>query len=141
MEVFTHYGLGIKAFAVERKPNGRVDFTLWATVFFLPVWPLSSWSAVYAGAVRPDGIKEDGHRFDDEVPIERDLLSCVRTLTAAMVVLAIAIAPAAYFILRTTGRAATNVEMVLVFAACVWPVVVVNLVERRRRRILTGAWT
>ncbi len=141
MEVFTHYGVGIKAFAIERKPNGRVEFTLWATVFFLPAWPLSSWSAIYVGAVRPDGIKEDGHRFDDAVRIERDFASYAQTFTAAIMVLVIAILPISYLIFRTVGRGATTLEMVLVFASCAWPVVVVSLVERRRRKLLTGAWT
>ncbi|HKW28631.1 MAG TPA: hypothetical protein VJT54_04800 [Verrucomicrobiae bacterium] len=140
MEVFSHYGVGIKAFAIERKPNGRVEFTLWATVFFMPVWPLSSWSAIYAGPVRPDGIKEDGHRFDDPVRIQRDFISSAQTFTAAILVLAIAIAPVSYFIFRTTSRGATPLEMILVFAACAWPVVLVNLVERRRRKLLTGRW-
>jgi hypothetical protein len=141
MEVFTHYGVGIKAFAIERKPNGRVEFTLWATVFFLPIWPLSSWSAIYAGPVRPDGIKEDGHRFDDAARIERDFISYIQTVTTSIIILAIAIAPISYFIFRNTRRAATSIEMILVFASCVWPVVVVSLVERRRRKLLTGAWT
>jgi hypothetical protein len=72
-----------------------VKFTLWATVFFMPVWPLSSWSAIYAGPVRPDGIKEDGHRFDDPVRIQRDIISYVQTLSASAVMLALAIGPAA----------------------------------------------
>lgn len=141
MEVFTHYGVGITAFDIERKPSGRVEFTLWATVFFLPVWPLSSWSAAYGGPVRPDGIKEDGHRFDDALRIQRDFISYAQTFTSAILVLSIAVAPITYFIFRTNHRAATDGEMVLVFASCVWPVVVVNLVERRRRKLLTGAWT
>lgn len=138
MDVFTHYGIGSKAFAIERRPNGRMEFTLWATVFFVPVWPLSSWSAIYAGPVRPDGIKEDGHRFDDAARIGRDFISYVRTLTASIITLAIATAPIAYFIFRTTGLAATSIEIVLVFASCVWPIVVVSLVERRRRKLLTA---
>ena len=141
MEVFSHYGVGIKAFAIERKPDGRVEFTLWATIFFIPVWPLSSWSAIYAGPVRPDGIKEDGQRFDDPVPVQRDFSSCAQTLSASVMMLALAIAPAAYLIFRTTGRAATPIEVIFVFASCAWPVVVVNLVERRRRKLLTGRWT
>ncbi|HLX95225.1 MAG TPA: hypothetical protein VKU37_05730 [Verrucomicrobiae bacterium] len=141
MEVFSHYGVGIKAFAIERKPDGRVKFTLWATVFCMPVFPLSSWSAIYAGPVRPDGIKEDGHRFDDAVRIQRDFISYVRTLSLSVMMLALAIAPAAYFIFRTTGRGATPIEMIFVFAACIWPVVVVSLAERHRHHLLTGCWT
>lgn len=141
MEVFSHYGVGIKAFAIERKPDGRVEFTLWATAFFLPVWPLSSWSATYAGPVRSDGIKEDGHRFEDEVRIQRDFFTYAQTVTAAFVMLAVAITPITYFIFRTTGRAATTFEMILVYASCIWPIVVVSLVERHRRTLLAGRWT
>jgi hypothetical protein len=141
MEIFTHYGIGIKAFAIERKPDGRVEFTLWFTFFFLPVFPLSSWSAIYAGPVQPDGIKEDGHRFDDIARIQRDFISYLQTIGVAAAVLAVAIAPGGYFIFRTQHRAATSIEMILVFASCMWPVVVINLVERHRRRILNAAWS
>jgi|SRR6185369_5583875 len=141
MEVFSHYGVGIKVFAIERRPNGRVEFTLWATVFFLPVWPLSSWSAVYAGPVRPDGIKEDGHRFDNPVRIQRDFMSFTRTLTKAALVLVVAIAPITYFIFNTSSEGGTVMEMVLVFAACAWPVVVVTLIEHRRRKLLLEKWS
>ncbi len=141
MEVFTHYGIGTQAFAIERTPDGRVEFTLWATAFFLPLWPLSSWSAIYSGEVGPDGIKEYRHSFYDEAPIERDSLCYLRTWTASLVVVAIAMAPIAYLILRTTGRGATDIEAVLMLVSCVWPVVVVILVERRRRKVLAGART
>ena len=53
----------------------------------------------------------------------------------------VAILPISYFIFRTTGRGATPLEMILVFVACIWPVAVVNLVERCRRKLLTEAWT
>lgn len=138
MEVFSHYGIDIKAYAIERKPDGRVEFTLWTTVFWMPIIPFSSWSAIYAGPLRPDGIKEDGQRFDDPVRIHRDVLCYIQTVTASLLALALAIAPVAYFIFRTTGRSATPIEMIPVFAACAWPVVVINLVERRRRNLLKG---
>ena len=57
MEVFSHYGIGINAYAIERKPDGRVEFTCWFTIFWIPVFPLSSWSAVYADPLSPDDIK------------------------------------------------------------------------------------
>lgn len=141
MEVFSHYGVGIKTFAIERKPDGRVEFTLWFTAFFVPVWPLSSWSARYAGPVRHDGIKEDGHRFDDPVQIQRDALCHIQTLSLSLMALALAIGPIGWLIFRTTGRGATPMEMVLVYAACVWPVVLVLMIERHRTRLLKGPWT
>jgi len=141
MEIFTHYGIGVKAFPIERKPDGRVEFTLWFTFFFLPVFPLSSWSAIYAGPIQNNGIKEDGHSFDNAARIQREFICYVQTVSATIVILAAAIAPIVYLIFRTQHRAATSIEMILVFASCVWPVVVVNLVERHRCKILKRTWS
>lgn len=108
MEVFSHYGVGIKTLAIEREPNGRVELTFWAAVFFMPVWALSSWSTIYASPLRPDGINEDNHRIDDPVRIQRDFISYVQTLSTSVMMLALVIAPAAYFIFRTMGQAANS---------------------------------
>lgn len=141
MEIFTHYGIGIKAFAIERKPDGRVEFTLWFTFFFLPIFPLSSWSAIYTGPVEHYGIKEDGHSFYSAIRIQREFTYYIQTISASIVILAAAIAPVAYLIFRTQHRAATAVEMILVFASCVWPIVVINLVERHRTKLLKRIWS
>jgi hypothetical protein len=143
VKTFSHYGIGVKVHAIERLPDDRVAFTLWFTVFFIPLFPPSSWSAMYDGEFH-HALNEDGHAFTDLVRIRRGLLCHLQTFTFSLLVLALFIAPAGYLILRTTGRAATPVEMVLVFASCVWPVVVVTLLEQRRRKLLRGArrqWT
>ena len=140
MKTFSHYGVGVKVHAIERRPDGRVEFTLWFTIFFIPVFPMSSWSAVYSGEFH-DAIREDGHYFTDLVRIDRGLLCHVQTFTRSLLVLALAVAPAAYVIVRTTGRAATSVEMVLVFASAAWPVLLMLLIERKRRRLLRARWT
>ena len=141
IEIFTHYGIGVKAFAIERRPDGQVVFTLWFTFFFLPIFPLSSWSANYSGPIRPDGIRENGHSFDNAIRIQRDFIPYVQTISAAIVTLAISIAPIAYFIFRTQHRAATLIEMILVFASCIWPIVVISFVERHRSKLLKRAWS
>ena len=140
MKTFSYYGVGTKVHAIERRPDGRVEFTLWFTIFFIPIFPLSSWSAVYRGEFH-DAVREDGHYFTDLVRIDRGLLCHVQTFTRSILVLALAIAPAAYVIHRTSGRAATNVEMVFVFASAGWPVLLVLLFERHRRKLLRGQWT
>jgi hypothetical protein len=141
MEVFSHYGIGIKTFAIERKPDGRVEFTLWFTFFFLPIFPLSSWSAIYAGPVEHFGIKEDGHSFYKAVRIQREFICYIQTVSATIVILAAAIAPVTWLIIRTQHRAATPAEMILVFASCLWMIVVVTLVERHRSKLLKGTWS
>ena len=138
MEVFSHYGIGIKPFAIERKPDGRVEFTLWITMFWIPVFPQSAWSAYYVGPSKPDGIKEEGHQFTDGVKIRRSIVSYINTLSNSILALALAVAPAGYFIFRTTARAATTLEMIFIYAACVWPVVLITLLERQRVRRLKG---
>ena len=47
-------------------------------------------------------------------------------------------APAAILIHRTTGRAATAIEMVFVSASAAWPVLLVILIERQRRKFVKG---
>jgi membrane-bound metal-dependent hydrolase YbcI (DUF457 family) len=136
MNTFSHYGIGVKVHAIERKPDGRVEFTLWFTFFWIPIIPLASWSGCYAGQLAPDGIREDGHSFTDVVRIRRGALCYIRTFTHSILVLALAVAPAALLIQRTTGRAATPTEMVLLFASAAWPVLLVILVERQRRKLL-----
>jgi len=140
LKTFSHCGIGIKVHAIERRPDGRVEFTLWFTVFWIPLIPLSSWSARYRGEF-DDAIREDGHYFEDLVRIQRDALCYVQTLTRSVLMLALAIAPAAILIHRTMGRAATPVEMILVFASAVWPVLLILSIERQRRRLLRGPST
>src|SRR6266571_478159 len=106
MKTFSHYGVGVKVHGIERKPDGRVEFTLWFTFFWIPLIPLSSWSAVYRGEFH-DTIREDGHYFEALVRIQRDALCYIRTFTRSVLVLALAIVPFTILIHRTTGRAAT----------------------------------
>ena len=140
INTFSHYGIGLKVHAIERRPDGRVEFTLWFTIFFIPVFPLSSWSGLYGGEFH-DAIREDGHYFTNLIRIDRGLLCHVQTFTRSLLVLALAIAPSAYVIHRTTGRAATTFEMVLVFASALWPVLLIILLERQRRKLLRGQST
>ena len=140
MKTFSNHGIGVKVHAIERRPDGRVEFTLWFTVFWIPLIPISSWSGVYRGTFH-DAIREEGYYFDNLVRIERDPLVHIQTLTRSLIILALAAAPAAILIHRTTGRAATPVEMIFVFASATWPVLLILLVERQRRKLLKGPWT
>jgi len=140
VKTFSHYGIGVKVHAIERRPDGRVEFTLWFTFLWIPVIPLSSWSGVYRGTFH-DAIREDGHYFEDLVRIQRDPLVHIQTFTRSLIILALAIAPAAILIHRTTGRAATPIEMIFVFASAAWPVLLVLLIERQRRKLLKAPWT
>jgi hypothetical protein len=141
MQTFSHYGIGVKVHDIEKRPDGTVEFTLWFTVFWIPVVPLSSWSGEYSSEVAPDGIREDGHSFRNLERIQRDSLCYLRTFSRSVLVLALAIAPAAYMIHRTSGRAAPSVEIIFVFASALWPVLLILLLEKHRRNLLKGPWT
>ncbi len=140
MKTFSHYGFGVQVHGIERRPNGRVEFTLWFTVFWIPIFPLFSWSGRYAGGFH-DYLREHGHAFTDLVRIQRDPLCYIQTFTRCILIVGLAIAPAGMLIHRTTGRAATPMEVVLVFASAAWPVLLILLIERQRRKLLKGPWS
>ena len=49
MSWFSVYGTGATIFGVERAAEGRVEFTVWLSLFWTPLIPISSWSAIHAG--------------------------------------------------------------------------------------------
>lgn len=102
-----------------------------------PSFPCPHGSAAYRGEFH-DAIREDGHCFTDLVRIRPGFFCHAETFARSLLVLVLATAPAAYLIDRTTGRAATALEMVLVFASAGWPVLLVLLIERQRRKRLRG---
>lgn len=141
MQTFSHYGIGVKVHDIEKRPDGTVEFTLWFTFFWIPIIPLSSWSGEYTGEVALDALREDGHAFNNLKRIQRDSLCYLRTFSRSLLVLALAVAPSAYMIYRTTSRAATTLEMIFVFASALWPVILILLVEKHRRNLLKRPWT
>ena len=138
MSWYSINGTGATIHSIERTPEGRVLFTVWLSVLWIPFVPISSWSAVYAGEVPPNGLTYEGHYFADLVRIRHVWHRLVRTFVRSLIFAVIACAPAAFLIAHTHGRAATNVEMVFVFASAAWPVVLIILSERVRRRQLKG---
>ena len=123
---------------IERRTDGRVEFTSWVSVFWVPVFPLRSWSAIYLGEGPADGINDESHRFADLRRIPHDWRRVYLTFTRSLLVLACAIAPAYVMMIRVSGRGATPAEMVVVFASVLWAVAVVIWAEHLRRRRLQG---
>jgi len=135
---YSIYGTGATIHGIERRRDGRVEFTSWLSVLWVPIVPLRSWSALYAGERPPDGITDEAHCFADVQRAPHDWGRNGRTLATGLAVAICAVAPAALMIARTDGRAATNGEMVIVFASAIWPVGLVIWSERIRRRRLRG---
>ncbi len=139
MSWYSAYGTGATIHGIERTDDGRVLFTSWLSVLWIPIVPLSSWSAIYAGERPPDGVTDESHCFDDLRRIPHDWLRIARTFVGSLLVAIVAIAPTAFMIVQTDGRAATNAEMIVVFAGIFWAVGLIFWSESTRRSRLRGA--
>jgi hypothetical protein len=139
MSWYSAYGTGATIHGIERTDDGRVRFTSWISILWIPILPLASWSAIYAGERPPDGVFDESHYFADLRRIPHDWTRIVRTSVAGLLVATIGVAPSAVMIAVTTGRAATNAEMVIVLAGVLWAVGLIIWSERRRRSKLRGS--
>jgi hypothetical protein len=131
------YGTGVTLHGVEPMPDGRVEFTAWLSVFWVPLIPVSSWSADYAGE-SIGGSAGVAHGFADLRRIAHNPTKLARTFVGALLVVIAAVTPSWLMIERTNGRAATPLEMVLVFASVLWAAGLIFFFEYRRRKQLRG---
>ena len=115
--------------------DGRVEFTSWASVFWVPVVPLRTYSAIYRGERPAAG---ESHRFAEVQRVPHDWGRIARTFVAGWLVAVAAVAPAVVMIAVTAGRAATDAERALLVASAAWPAAVVLWCAHRRRRRLRG---
>ena len=138
MSWYSVYGTGATLHGIDRTPDGRVIFTVWLSVFWMPLIPISSWSAVYAGESM-DATAEESHLFVDLVRMPHDWRRLGRTFGGAILVVLAALAPTAVMIQRTDGRAATTLEMILVLAFVGWAAGLIIYFEYRRRQRLRGS--
>jgi hypothetical protein len=136
---YSIYGTGATLHGVTRAADGRVEFTAWLSLFWIPLLPLSSWSGHYAGEADSLGDLERSERFTDLKRIPHDPFRLLQTSSRGLLTALLAAAPAAYMIYRTNGRAATIPEFILVLASALWPILLVIHAERSRRRTLKGA--
>ncbi|HPF38690.1 MAG TPA: hypothetical protein P5081_19980 [Phycisphaerae bacterium] len=126
-------GVGLAPFRIRPVAGGRVRFTMWVTVFRIPIIPIRSWEAEYLGDATDHGFTEDGERFADAERIPHDWGGILATTSRSLALVVIAIAPAALLIRRIQGRAASGIEFVLGLASACWPVAMVVMCERIRR--------
>jgi hypothetical protein len=135
---YSLYGTGATIHGIERRGDGRVEFTSWISVFWIPIVPLRSWSALYAGERPPDGLTDEAHCFADVQRVSHNWARNGRTLATGLAVAICAGAPTLIMAARTNGRAATGAEMVVVFASAAWALGLILWSERHRRRRLRG---
>lgn len=130
------YGTGATLHDAHRVADDRVEFTVWLSFIWIPLVPLGSYNARYAGEMKPDGITDEGHSFADLQRIPHDPRRLLRTFVVGLALAIIGLAPVAYMIVRTDGRAATKPEVVVIFAAILWPILIVWRAEAIRKRNL-----
>jgi hypothetical protein len=135
MNWYSINGTGATIHDIVRTPEGRVEFTVWLSLLWIPLVPISSWSAVHIGDSN-DAFFYDGANFSDLVRRKHDWAGLIQTFARGMATLLVCVAPATYMIFRTQGRAATPLEMVFVFASAAWPVLVIIGLERYRKNKL-----
>lgn len=142
MRGYSVLGTGIRAMGFEPEPPNEVILTFWITLIFVPVIPIGRKRCRYVCDATPLGPElEAGPGFDVLEKLPLSLTSVVSTYLGALVALSVTLAPIAYMIWRTQGRAATFVEFILVVLCAIWPVVFVVLKERRDRLLLESTWT
>jgi hypothetical protein len=132
----SNHGTGVTIHDIRKTPDGRVEFTAWLSVLWIPLIPISSCSGLYVGEQPGDGIFDDGPSFACLERIPHDWIGIFQTFARTIVTVAIALAPSAYLIYRTQGRAATPIEMIFVIAAAAWPVFIIIGLHRWRREKL-----
>ncbi|QDV50876.1 hypothetical protein [Gimesia fumaroli] len=132
---FSCYGIGATIHRVQSSGagDGRVEFTSWLSILWIPIIPLRSWSAIYVGETLPDAISGEGQAFVDLKRIQHDLSGLVQTFARGIFALTVAVLPCAYMLYRTDGRAATIIEMIFIFAFTIWPVALVIYTDNCRK--------
>jgi hypothetical protein len=137
---FSVYGTGAMLYGIVQRPDGRVEFTVWLSLFWMPLVPLSSWSARYVGEA-VQAIPGESHWFADLERIPHNGVRLAKTFLGALLLVAAAVAPIAMMIERTNGRAATTAEMIIVLACTVWAAGLPISVELNRgKKLRTGSF-
>jgi hypothetical protein len=119
---YSIYGTGATIYGIEPAKDGRVRFTSWLTVIWVPLVPLRTWSGIYAGEGPPGVISDESHGFVDLKREPHDWIRNLQTFCTGIVLAACAIVPPVALVLRLEGRGASTLEFVLVIGSAVWAV-------------------
>jgi hypothetical protein len=141
MNWYSAYGTGATLYGIVRRPDERVEFTVWLSLLWMPLIPLSSWSARYVGEGIP-AIPGESHWFSDLQRVPHNSARMAKTFLGAILLVAAALVPIAVIIERTNGRAATSLEMIILFACVLWAAGLPISVEvNRGKKLRTGNFT
>ncbi len=131
-------GTGLRIYGIKRIDDDRLQFTLWISVLFLPLIPISTWSATYIAPAQCHLPTDEQHLFYNLIRHKHHGAEYVRTFAAGILAYLTGVCPAVIMIVITRGRAATSAELVLALASAIWPLVVLFHVLQRQKAILKG---
>jgi hypothetical protein len=130
-------GTGIRLGSFEREQSDALVATLWLTLFFVPVIPLRRVRCRYLGESKmthPHDETSPCFEILDRLPLSP--FAILATWVLALVSIIAALAPIAFMLWFTNGRAANTYEVILALLAAAWPVAFLVILEKRRRRML-----
>ena len=144
MRGWSFCGCGLMQLGLRWDDEGNLETTRWITLLFVPILPVSRWRVRYAGTAETLG-PDDDESFLFE-PIERlslDPSGVLGTALCGWCLFGVAVGPALGCVFGIHG-AADKLQMVLVFASCLWPLLVVIWVQRRCQALVQrppGSWS
>jgi hypothetical protein len=136
---FSFCGTGFTLHGIRPAPGGRVAFTVWLSVCWLPLIPVSSWTGRYAGEVLAGYPFVEEAYLADRTRIPHEWGRLARTFAGGIVILVVAFAPAAAMLILVEGRAASPLEAALLLITAAWPALVVLGAESLKRRRMRAA--
>lgn len=141
---FTFYGTGLSLMSFRKEPGGTLNATLWLTVLFLPLIPISAWR------IRPSGTSGMrigavvGDRFHFQVlrqePLDPGLVLKTYAQTVAFAALGLGPFAALVFFLKPiiTTPPVPAWAIALEFAAVIWPIVLLGIQNNRKHELFGG---
>lgn len=138
MEGRSFLGTGLMTLSIRPHEDGLCEITLWVTLLFLPVFPLTRWKVEYFGEAMTEYPHQDSaFRFGkiEQLPLKPgDLL---KTYLLAIIGVAIAVGPAIALTLWLP-RPPNPFQIAVLIASSGLPAVVIEGRNRWQRRVLTS---
>jgi hypothetical protein len=131
------FGCGVMQRGLRRDHAGGLEMTRWVTLGYLPLLPLSRWRVRYTGMALPGPLEDPSFGFEALGRLPLDATGVLWTALCGWCLVALAVGPAlgCAFGIQTP---ATTLQMVLVFASCCWPLLVLIAAHQRQRALVQG---
>lgn len=130
-------GTGLTFHGVERTSEERVTFTIWFSILWVAIFPLSSYSALY-NPVGQEKVAPASYEFTDIQKVPHNTQRLVRTLLTNWCVAVVAFTPMIISMKQMRQGAIPPIELVCIIASCAWPTLVLHISQKQRHKKLLG---